>query len=329
MCTDHLESQEPAGREEMRSLLGRRGFLRATAATAAVAGTVGTGALAVPAGAATATATGGHPGRRRVPVDQISIQLYTVRDILSADPAGTIARLREIGYRKVEAAGTAGLSAADFRALLDRNGIRATSAHIGIPQPFDATAWKASLATAKTLGCRYVVHPFFGVDATGAPLRDAAVWQQFALDLNKAGAIARQQGFDFGYHNHHREFLPVSDGSGRRPYDILTRTTDRRLVHLEIDIYWAWRGTADPVDLIRAHAGRVRQFHVKDMNIDSGFTDPGTGLIDFGRVFAQGDVAGIKEFIVERDDAGTGSRTPAQALDTAAVGYEFLRNIRF
>ena len=65
------------------------------------------------------------------------------------------------------------------------------------------------------------------------------------------------------------------------------------------------------------------------MNIDSGFADPGTGLIDFGRIFAQSDVAGIKEYIVERDDAGTGHRVPADALDTAAVGYRFLRGIRF
>jgi sugar phosphate isomerase/epimerase len=324
MCTDHGDR---ACSEEMAGLIGRRGFLRATAATAAVTGVAGTGALAGPAVAAT-TATAGNDGRRRVPVDQISIQLYTVRDILSADPAGTLATLRDIGYRKVEAAGTAGLSAAEFRALLDANGIRATSAHLGIPQPFDAAAWRDSLATARTLGCRYVVHPFFGVGPTG-PIRDAAVWRAFAQDLNRAGAIARQAGFEFGYHNHHYEFLPLSDGSGLRPYDLITGITDRRLVHLEVDIYWAWRGAADPVDLIRANAGRVRQFHVKDMDIESGFTDPGTGLIDFGRVFAQGGVAGIKEYIVERDDAGTGPRAPEDALDTAAVGYQFLRNVRF
>jgi hypothetical protein len=65
------------------------------------------------------------------------------------------------------------------------------------------------------------------------------------------------------------------------------------------------------------------------MNIDSGFTDPGTGLIDFRRIFRQSDVAGVREYIVERDDAGTGDREPEDALDTAAVGYQFLRNIRF
>jgi sugar phosphate isomerase/epimerase len=321
MCTDHEDRACP---DEMARLLGRRGFLRATAATAAAAGAVGTGAVAAPA-----SATAGHGGRGRVPVDQISIQLYTVRDILAADPAGTLATLRDIGYRRVEAAGTAGLTAAQFRALLDANGIRATSGHFGIPQPWDAAAWQQTLADARTLGCHYVVHPFFGVDANG-PIRDAAVWRNFALDLNKAGALARQAGFDFGYHNHHYEFFRVSDGSGRRAFDILTATADPRLVHLEVDIYWAWRGTADPVDLLNTHRRRIKQFHVKDMDIESSFADPGTGLIDFGRVFAaNARVGGVNEFIVERDDAGTGDREPADALDTARVGYEFLRNIRF
>jgi sugar phosphate isomerase/epimerase len=292
------------------------------AAAAGVAGTV-----AAPAGAAPAHSPA-PTGHRRVPADRISIQLYTVRDVLSADPAGTLATLADIGYTRVEVAGTAGLTAAAFRALLDANRIRATSGHFGIPQPFDAAAWRATLADARTLGCRYVVHPFFGVDANG-PIRDAAVWRAFAQDLNRAGAMARAAGFRFGYHNHHFEFFPLADGSGRNGFDILTTTADPRLVHLELDLYWSWRGTADPVDVIREHRGRVLQFHVKDMNIDSGFTDLGTGLIDFRRIFAQSDVAGVQEYIVERDDAGTGDREPADALDTAAVGYRFLRNIRF
>ena len=326
MCTDHADTANPA---EMGRLLGRRGFLRSGAVAAAVVGAAG--AVALPAEAEPAdsvAAASASVGRRRVPVDQISIQLYTVRDVLSADPAGTLAALAKIGYTKVEAAGTAGLTAAAFRALLDANGIRATSGHFGIPQPFDPVAWRATLATARTLGCSSVVHPFFGVDANG-PIRDAAVWRAFAQDLNKAGVLAREAGFRFGYHNHHYEFFPLADGSGRRGYDVLTATADPRFVHLEVDLYWSWRGTADPVDVIRAHRGRIQQFHVKDMNIDSGFTDPGTGLIDFRRIFAESDVAGVREYIVERDDAGTGTRKPADALDTAAVGYQFLRNIRF
>ena len=322
MYTAHPHTPPPA---ETRRPLSRRDLLRSGAVVAAAAGA--TGMVAAPAQAAPADRSG-SAGRRRVPADRISIQLYTVRDVLADDPAGTIATLADIGYTRVELAGTAGLTAAAFRALLDANGIRATSGHFGIPQPFDADTWRSTLADARTLGCRYVVHPFFGVGPEG-PIQDAAVWRAFAEDLTRAGAMAREAGFQFGYHNHHYEFLPLDDGSGRTAFDLLTSIADRRLVHLELDLYWAWRGAADPVDVIRAHPGRVLQFHCKDMNIESGFADLGTGLIDFRRIFAQSHVAGVQEYIVERDDAGIGDREPEDALDTAAVGYRFLRNIRF
>jgi hypothetical protein len=35
----------------------------------------------------------------------------------------------------------------------------------------------------------------------------------------------------------------------------------------------------------------------------------------------------VDEYIVERDDAGTPPRTPADALTTARVGYEYLANL--
>jgi sugar phosphate isomerase/epimerase len=70
----------------------------------------------------------------------------------------------------------------------------------------------------------------------------------------------------------------------------------------------------------------VRQYHVKDINQDGAFPDPGQGLIDFSRVFRTHQVG---EYIVERDDAGSPPRTPEQALETARIGYQFLRTIRF
>jgi hypothetical protein len=62
------------------------------------------------------------------------------------------------------------------------------------------------------------------------------------------------------------------------------------------------------------------------MNQAGSFEDPGQGLIDFQRIFS---TQRVEEYIVERDDAGTAPRTPADALDTARVGYEFLRTVRF
>ncbi|MEU4624906.1 sugar phosphate isomerase/epimerase [Actinoplanes sp. NPDC023801] len=301
------------------SSLSRRNLLGAAAAGAAAVGAPGV--LAAPA----AARGGGSP--RRVPRDQISVQLYTLRNQLAVDLEGSLTELAAIGYTRVEHAGFVGRTAAQFRAALDNAGLRATSGHAGIPQPWNAETWKRALEDAAIVGNKFIVHPYFGTGPNG-PIRDAAVYRAFAADLNKAGELARRAGLSFGYHNHHNEFLRQS-GTEITGFDILTRETDPRLVHLEVDIYWAWRGAADPVDLIEKNRRRIKQVHVKDMDVNSSFADPGDGLIDFERVFRRAGEAGLIEYIVERDDAGSPPRTPAQALDTARVGYNYLTGLRY
>jgi sugar phosphate isomerase/epimerase len=305
--------------------VSRRRFLAAAATTAAAAG--GSGALATTAGAHRRHRRREHRhGRDRIPRERISIQLYTVRDQLAIDFQGTLNALAEIGYRRVEHAGFVGRTVAQFKAGLDAAGLRATSGHVSIPQPFDAAAWNAALQDALTLESRYIVHPFFGIDfGTGAVARDTATWAAFAHDLNQAGRMARRVGLRLGYHNHNWEFFRLTDDPSRTAFDVLVEETDPRYVHFELDLFWSFRGAHDPVDIVDRIDGRVRQYHVKDMNQAGSFEDVGQGLIDFARIFRAQQA---EEYIVERDDAGTPPRTPAQALDTARVGYEYLANLR-
>jgi len=314
--------------EDVVQDLSRRGFLRAAAVSSVAIGA--SGALAAPAHA---DERRGHPrghGRDRIPPDKISIQLYTLRDQLSIDLDGTLAALHRIGYTRVEHAGFVGRTVDEFKAALDANQLWASSGHVSIPQPFDAGVWSDHLDEALTLESKYVVHPFFGIDfGTGEVVRDSETWTAFAHDLNRAGEMAREAGLRLGYHNHNWEFYRLLDDPSRNAYDVLTAETDRDLVHLELDIFWAWRGAADPVDLINENRRRVLQFHVKDLNQAGSFEDPGAGLVDFARVFDLAKKGGVVEFIVERDDAGTAPRAPEDAISTAEVGYDFLRTIRF
>jgi len=173
------------------STVSRRNLLGAAAAGAAVVGT--SAVLASPAEAS----KGGHRPAR-VPRDKISVQLYTLRNQLAIDLEASLAELAEIGYTRVEHAGFVGRTATAFRAALDNAGLRATSGHVGIPQPFDASAWEKALEDAAIVGNHFIVHPYFGGDATGQPIRDGAVYRAFARDLNRAGALARRAGLDFG-----------------------------------------------------------------------------------------------------------------------------------
>ena len=280
MRTDRDETSQ---REDGRPLVDRRGFLRGVAATATVAAVGAPAVLATPALAGESSRRG---NRNRVPPDQISIQLYTLRDQLAADFEGTLTALHEIGYTRVEHAGFVGRTVAEFKAALDAKDLVSTSGHVLIPQPFDRAAWSASLADARTLGSTYIVHPFFGINfGTGEVVRTTAPWRAFARDLNQAGQMAQDAGLRLGYHNHNWEFFRLTDDPSRTAFDVLADETDPDLVHLELDLFWVTRGARDPVDIIEQNKGRILQYHVKDMNQAGGFTDPGQGLLDFVRIF--------------------------------------------
>lgn len=278
---------------------------------------LGAAALAVTPGAAAAAP---HPKGKRVPPGQISMQLWTVRDDLNQDYDATLKYLAKIGYPRVELAlGYFGRTARELRTFLDRLGIHATSSHDGI-SPDDA-ALETKISNAVTLGQEYLVVPFLESDSLDQ-------WKAWAERMNVEAEAARKAGLHYGYHNHAHEFT-TDLGGGTTPWDVLTSELDPKLVHLEIDIYWAvtggvGRGATDPVgfaiDVIRDAPQRVLQYHVKDRHLDGDMADLGTGTIDFRRVFR---AHRVREYIVEND---TPDVTP---LRTSQVGYRYLKDLRY
>jgi sugar phosphate isomerase/epimerase len=311
------------GERALRDSLARKGASRRSLLTGAAAGAaaLGTTALGATVAAAPAMAGGGHSSRRGIQHDRISIQMYTLRDATDADTLPTILhRLAQYGYERVELAGYYGLTARKMRKALDKEGIRASSSHDGISA--DLAAARAKFENAVTLGQRYVVVPYLASDS----LSD---WQQWADQMNAEAAVARRYGLRYGYHNHAHEFT-TDLGGGVTPWEVLTSRLDRKLVHLEVDLYWAYTGgvnsgAADPLrfanDVIRKAPQEVRQFHVKDRDATTGdMADLGTGVIDFPAIFRKHRV---EEYIVEND-------TPdVSPLTSAAVGHAYLDHVRF
>ncbi|MFU8875429.1 sugar phosphate isomerase/epimerase family protein [Micromonospora sp. SL4-19] len=303
-----------------RSVVDRRSLLRGSLTALAGAG-LASSAL----GATAATATTRSTGRPHVPPGLISIQLWTVRDALWGSPGydATLTHLARIGYPKVELAlGYFGRTAAQLRRFLDDIGIRASSSHDGISE--DAASLDQKIRNAVTLGQSYLVVPYLYSEREDD-------WKRWAEQMNVEAAAAAKAGLRYGYHNHAHEFT-IDLGRGKRPWDVLTAELDPKLVHLEIDIYWAVTGginsgdgVTDPegftLDVIRSAPQRVLQYHVKDRHASDGdMADLGTGMIDFGRIFR---AHSVQEYIVEND---TPDVTPQQ---TAEVGYRYLRNLRF
>jgi sugar phosphate isomerase/epimerase len=290
--------------------LDRRAFLRAALTSTAALGAVG--GLAPIAGADELERGGHGHGWHRIPRERIGVQLYTLRSIIEADVEGTLQAVADIGYAEVELAGLYGLTAQEFRAILDRVGLRAISSHIGldvIRGDFDA-----AIADALVLGQEWIICPWVPPE-----LRTPEEYRRMADDFTAAAIACRRAGLQFGYHNHDFDFDVVD---GVRLFDILARRTDRRLVDFELDLYWAHVAGVDPLSLFRRYPRRFPLFHVKDADEEGFFADVGEGVIDFARIFRRRALSGTRHWIVENDQ-------PDEPIDSIADSYENLRALRF
>jgi sugar phosphate isomerase/epimerase len=247
-------------------------------------------------------------------IGKVGLQLYTVRDQMKADFEGTIAHVAQIGYKEVEFAGYFDHTPEQVRAILDRNGLSAPSTHISVGEP---DAWKKSLETAKAIGHEYIVQPWIPEEKRKT-LDD---WKKTADVFNRAAQMAKDAGLQFAYHNHDFEFPKVE---GQVPYDLLLQSTDPKLVQLEIDLYWITKAGQDPLAYFSRWPGRVPLVHVKDSAgpPDHKMTDVGQGTIDWKRIFAKKDQAGIKHFFVEYDQ-------PPQPFEDIAASYKYLSQLEF
>lgn len=261
---------------------------------------------------------GGRPGGEgsRGKLGPIGIQLYTVREQLAKDPAGTLARLAEIGFREVEFAGFPANTARSLRAMLDSHRMTAPSGHVGYADT--RTGWDIRLDEAEILGHRYLVI----ASVPAGERRTEDDWKRIAAQLNLAGEKSAARKIQLAYHNHEHEFGLMG---GRPAYDLLLAETDRHLVQFEVDIYWMTRGGKDPVDYFARWPGRFPLLHVKDMTPPPTrtFADLGRGVIDFKRVFAHSRQAGVKHYFYEQDT------TPGSPFDSARVGFAYLKSLRF
>jgi len=320
MCYGH-DGEGALRRSLAEKGASRRGLFRAAGGVA-----LASAALAVATGTPAAAAAGARGPARddTVKHDKISIQLYTLRAAMAGEPgpATVLERLAQYGYEKVERAGfyPAFPDAPALKAKLDELGIRASSSHDGIST--SDSALRTKLENARILGQECVVVPYLNSSSKSD-------WETWADQMNAEAAQARRWGLKYGYHNHAHEFT-IDLGGGLTPWEVLTSRLDPELVHLEVDLYWAYTGgvntgAEDPdqfaIDVIREAPQQVRQFHVKDRDAASGdMCDLGTGIVDFERIFR---AHAVEEYIVEND-------TPdVSPLMSAAVGHLYLDHVRF
>ena len=268
------------------------------------------------AGSGAAAALAFVPTASAAQLKAIGLQLYTIREIFSKDPVGTLGKVAQIGYREVEFGGGGydGMDHAMLRRTMDKLGLTAPSVHIGsdaLLKQFDP-----SVTMAKTLGATTVVLPYMTAEH-----RNEAGWAAALPNFNRFATDLKKAGLGFAYHNHDFEFT-IKPG-GVSLYERLLKETDPALVKLELDLYWALHAGENLTTLIERLSTRLYAYHVKDMRPDRSMTAVGQGTIDFGALFKLKGSAGVRHFYVENDEA------PAPYLPDITTSFRTLRALRF
>lgn len=259
----------------------------------------------------------------------IGLQLYTVRNEITNDLDGTIAKVAEIGYNSVEVFGYNngnffGKTVEEFSAILKKNHLKTPSGHYMLLDYLvndNKDGLKQTIDDAASMGHEYFVIPYL-FDNMRTNLDD---YKKLAAKFNTAAEQAKSAGLKFAYHNHNFEFKDW--GSGKTGYEIIRDETDASLVKFEVDFYWLVRAGHDPIKIIQENPGRIKLWHVKNMSArheptfttdgEQYFSDAGTGIIDFKEIFKYKEESGMEYFYVEQDQ----SQLPVYESITRSFNY--------
>lgn len=241
---------------------------------------------------------------------EIGIQLYTLRNQIKEDVAGTLKAVADAGYRQVEPYGFP--NAGDMIAAAKDNGMKVNSSHfawesVTQPDKEGVPPFAEILSGAKDAGLTHLVIPY--VHAHNRENLDG--YRVLAERMNKAAVEAKGAGIQLAYHNHAFEFQPME--GGKSGYDVFVEEFAPEM-QFEVDVFWVVVGGKDPSELIRSLKGRVSQLHLKDLAKgttlpnygklpNEAFKELGNGMIPMEPIIEAAADAGVAHCHVEQDQS--------------------------
>ncbi len=255
------------------------------------------------------------------------LALYSVRDSMAQSPKETLQKVADMGYKYIEAAGYNdgkfyGMTPVAFKDYVEKLGMVPLSTHQG---GVTMENLDQMIKDVKAAGFQYFVIPVppmghFKVNEKTHEMGMDANAKWLADFLNTVGEKCNAAGLKLLYHNHNFEFK--KDENGDIIYDYLLSHTNPEYVNFQMDLYWITNAGANPLAYFKKYPGRFKLWHVKDMDEQGRFAPVGTGTIDFKRIFAKKDLAGMQHYLVEQDMMY--NHTPLEAVK---ISHDNLKEI--
>ena len=247
-------------------------------------------------------------------MENIGLQLYSIKELTGVDFLGTLEKVAEIGYTGVEFAGYFNTKAKDLKKHLDKVGLKAAGSHIGI----DTLNKDLNSVIEYSLE---INDPYIICPGLPGPMRDSLdAYKKTSELFNKIGQKCKDNGIQFGYHNHDFEFEQFE---GQYGLDLLVNNTDPNLVHIELDTFWVEYCNLRSVDFINKYKERCSILHIKDMkSLEERInTEIGKGVMDFKTITAAGKAYNVKWYTIEQEEF------EIPQLQAIQEGFDYLKSI--
>lgn len=228
---------------------------------------------------------------------KIAIQLYTIREFFCSidEFSKAVKRLSDIGYRYVETAGLANLDAKQFKQIMDDNGLKICSSHVGIDRILkepEAVAEEQLILNALCCNSSW----------PGSESYNFSAIKKIAEKIAKAAETLKKHGLIQGYHNHGIEF---SRCDGKTWLEIIMENSPAEILTAQIDTYWVQYGGGDPAQWIARYTNRLNSIHFKDMGMSTEnkqiMVPIGTGNLNWEKILTAARKSTAKYAIMEMD----------------------------
>ena len=233
----------------------------------------------------------------------LGFQVWTVKDQLIKDFAGTLKMMAGLGYESVEMCSPPGYASSGFgplvsmkaremRKIVEDAGLILESTHYGMGELRDNLSERMDFAAGS--GQKQMICSSFWLPK-GATMSD---WMKAVDELNEIGAKTKKAGIQTGFHNHHMEFEKLD---GVLIYDELLKRFDPDLVKMQFQVAVISIGYK-AATYFNTYPGRFISAHLADWSAAENKQVPiGQGVVDWKELFAAAEKCGVKNYFVEMD----------------------------
>jgi sugar phosphate isomerase/epimerase len=233
----------------------------------------------------------------------VGFQVWTIKDQLIQDFAGTLKKMSALGYKTVEMCSPPGyessgfgplmsMKAKEMRAIVEDAGLHLESTHYGMDELKNNLDERITFALDS--GQKQMILSSFGLPEKAT----MSNWMKAADTLNEIAGKMKKAGIQAGYHNHHMEFEKLD---GQLIYDALLNQFDASLIKMQFQVAVISAGYK-ATDYFNKFPGRFISAHLADWSPEQKKNVPiGQGIVDWRAFFSTADTAGLQNIFVEMD----------------------------